>query len=142
MIKRFAQWRDKNPKIIGREIDGETVDYMIRYTVFRLSFFKIMIHHIIHSDLDPAMHDHPFAFFHVILSGNYSEINSAGKHFRRRGYFAFRSSTYVHRLLLNNNKSVWTLFIRGPKVRSWGFWCRRTWIHWSDYVSGNKPQDC
>lgn len=29
----------------------------------------------------------------------------------------------------------WSLFITGPKVRQWGFWCPAGWKHWAKFVS-------
>jgi hypothetical protein len=30
---------------------------------------------------------------------------------------------------------VKTLFITGPKVRRWGFYCKRAWKHWKQFLS-------
>lgn len=37
-------------------------------------------------------------------------------------------------------KTVWTLFITGPKIREWGFWCSWGFRHWELFTheSGNK----
>ena len=132
--------RDPNPRYLEQRDGPEP--YLVRYTIFRLPFLKIMIHKILATDWAPAMHDHPWPFFHVILSGSYIEQNSSGKHLRRRGHLAFRASRYTHRLILRDSNPVWTLVIRGPRIRAWGFYCRRVWVFWRDYVSGNNPDAC
>lgn len=33
---------------------------------------------------------------------------------------------------------VWTIFITGPRVREWGFYCKWGWRHWKDFVK-NTP---
>lgn len=35
-------------------------------------------------------------------------------------------------------KPVWTIFITGPRVREWGFYCPKGWRLWKEYVS-NGP---
>ena len=51
----------------------------------------------------------------------------------------------VHRVeLLNdpdNHKAVlptWSLFITGPKVREWGFWCKQGWMPWTTYTGQDE----
>lgn len=40
-------------------------------------------------------------------------------------------------LVTNDQQSVWTLFLTGPKVRTWGFWCPKGFVPWFDFV---KPE--
>ncbi len=53
---------------------------------------------------------------------------------------AFRGATQAHRIALRKDaeggeKPVWTLFITGPVVRQWGFWCKWGWRPSPDYVA-------
>lgn len=52
---------------------------------------------------------------------------------RKAGQIAFRGAKTAHRIQLmptikGHEKSMWSLFITGPKIRVWGFWCREGWI--------------
>lgn len=80
---------------------------------------------------------------------------------RREGAFAARPARHAHRILLHPlpqrmsanpvlaalerlpppapPEPVWTLFITGPRIRRWGFWCPRRspaggWRHWKDFT--------
>lgn len=66
---------------------------------------------------------------------------------RRPGAFIFRRPTDAHRLELSwrYNTNIphrqypiaipsWSLFITGPKLRTWGFWCAKGWVEWEKFV--------
>ena len=36
--------------------------------------------------------------------------------------------------MASNGKPSWSLFITGPKLRTWGFWCPKGWMHWEKFV--------
>lgn len=78
---------------------------------------------------------------------------------RREGQLAFRGAVTAHRVVLLQDgasrcpthldpedganwyqpeKPVWTLFITGPKIRGWGFWCAKAWRHWENFVEFPK----
>jgi hypothetical protein len=68
---------------------------------------------------------------------------------RHPGQILFRRSTARHRVELLRDysysvidrthyreKSVLTLFITGPRVREWGFWCEGTrFVHHMDFLN-------
>lgn len=99
--------------------------YMYRWWIFRVGKLpRIYLHKFLRGDDDRALHDHPWWFVSIILKGSYVEIQSGRKVLRRRGSIAFRHATQRHRVVLfPNGQPVWTLFITGPVVRKWGFWC-------------------
>jgi hypothetical protein len=35
---------------------------------------------------------------------------------------------------------AWTLFITGPRVREWGFWCPQGWVHWRKFTAGARGE--
>jgi hypothetical protein len=79
---------------------------------------------------------------------------------RRAGRIIFRKPTHAHRLTLRNEVQVmdwskadplatsapirkpqsWSIFITGPRVREWGFWCidkkkrEHRWVHWRAFT--------
>lgn len=75
------------------------------------------------------------------------------KKYRRRGAVYFRIGKAPHRVQLNTEYRkvfevergfagmkefeipVWTLFITGPKVRKWGFYCPKGKVRWERFVS-------
>ena len=111
--------------------------YLLRhYLLFknRKSFpFNIFIHKIMKSDDDKDLHDHPWGFFHLILSGGYWEelhVNgdmNAGieKVWRGPGYWNIVSTDHKHKIELGEEQP-WTIFIPFKTKQNWGFWVKQT----------------
>ena len=125
-------------KLIYEKTTGNL--YLERYYLFikeRDSFpFNIFLHKFINGDKDD-IHDHPWGFFHIILSGGYWEyitVNENGetmdqgirKVWRNPGYYNICSSDYKHKIVLGNSKPL-TLFIPFKKEKNWGFWVPMIW---------------
>ncbi len=122
--------------------------YLIRYFVLgsshsrsRLFDGAVYLHHIIRSDEDRALHDHPWKFTSLILWGGYVEVLP-----HMRGYektyreVAYKAPAIVkheaadsHRLILE--EPAWTLVFRGPKVRGLGFHADGRWVPWAEYTT-------
>ena len=120
---------------------GNGEPYLERIIVFRCPLFGILWHKFVGSD-DPCPHDHPWPFASVILKGSYLEYAPVedAAHFRSfmlptkygRWSVLFRPAWWVHRVEITENPT-YTLVVHGPKQRSWGFFTRSGWIHWSKY---------
>lgn len=113
--------------------------YLHRWHVIpRNPFFNIMIHRFIGSDDDRALHCHPWGSVSFLLKGDLFEIYKRGdaQVFRkiRRFLPVFRRATHAHRLVLGVDGDAWTLFITGPVIRPWGFWCQKGWVHHKDFT--------
>jgi hypothetical protein len=93
------------------------------------------------SDNDRALHDHVADNVSILLWGTYREWFSHGWepprwHWRLPLLPYFRRAETPHRVELLNDKPVWTLWMRGPPRREWGFWCSPTrWVHWKQYLA-------
>lgn len=141
-------------------IGGHERPYLLRWFVIpRNPVFNIYLHQFRRSDDDRALHDHPWLFnASWLLSGEYVEhtIEAGGLLVRTRrqaGQFKFRWGKAPHRVeLLPTSDFVrsqpendtplpcWTIFITGPRVRQWGFYCmERGWIHWKRFTAANDP---
>jgi hypothetical protein len=76
---------------------------------------------------------------------------------RRPGSIVFRHALDAHRLQLQEvciadpilgdikrkkwiSIASWSLFITGPERRKWGWWCKRGWVHWKQYVTPGGNQ--
>jgi len=115
----------------------------------------VRIHHILRSDDDRALHDHPWWYVSLILRGWYMEVtpvyDESGLYSHRDlkayhpGALLFRRATAKHRLIIptldatdgtRRDQSCWTLFITGPYKQRWGFYpYLRTKIYWKEYVA-------
>jgi hypothetical protein len=89
-------------------------------------------HEILRSD-GADMHDHPWDFVSVILSGSYVETTPQGEQVFGPGSVLVRRAEDVHRLTLVDGP-VWTFVTLGPARRRWGFHTPGGWVYWRDYV--------
>lgn len=158
MFKRIANWlierAKRTPYFPLVHADGST--YMERYWLVK-NFLgcSVRIHGIHTPDLDRAMHDHPWSFISLVLSGAYIErvphrqntINFDEAHddeepwyenYRDAGSIAFRGFWHRHTIKLVttwDELPVWTLFITFPKRQSWGFFTPAGKVWWWTYES-------
>lgn len=132
-------------RVIGPPEDPLTYRW---YILPRNRLFNVYLHHTMRSDDLEACHDHPWHNCSVVLSGGYVEwikIAGTGATYparvvktRRPGSVVFRRATTAHVLELIKGKPFWSLFITGPVLRDWGFWCGARWVHCKDYT---EPTD-
>ena len=77
--------------------------------------FNILIHHILDDDHGEGLHNHPFPFITIIVSGGYWETDNNGiKIWRKKGYIGYRSANHLHRVDLKSGVKPITIFIAGP----------------------------
>ncbi len=130
-----------------------SVHYMRRWRFFRTRRFGVRIHHILRSDPDRDLHDHPFNFTSVILWGGYWEYtldpyllahqerppgfvlhkDGVVRRWYGRGSVLVRRAEQLHRLELPEGSTAWTLVFRGRIRRPWGFLTDKGWIDQRDY---------
>lgn len=119
----------------------DTEPYVYRwYLIPRNQWFNIYLHRIVRSDHERALHDHPSWNISIILKGGYIEVvpdkdgdvGTTQSFWRGPGSILFRRADEAHRLELPVHRSAgpaeaWTIWISGPKTRTWGFHCRDGW---------------
>ena len=77
--------------------------------------FNILIHHILDNDHGIGLHNHPFPYITIILSGGYWETNiKKERKWRGKFYIGFRSADNLHRVDLEPGIKPITIFIAGP----------------------------
>ena len=115
-----------------RIINGaEQLPYLERYHLLKLPFgYQVYLHRFVASDPGRGLHNHPWkGALSLVLSGKYEEIRMTDGHadhalrtrMVRAGRLNWINGSVFHRINLNNDSEVWTLFIHGPKAKSWGF---------------------
>jgi hypothetical protein len=155
LILRWA--RNREPDFV---IGGLERPYLRRHWLIpRNPIFNIYIHEFLRSDDDRALHDHPWLFnASWLLHGEYVEhtIREGGiavRTERQAGEWKFRWGPAPHRVELRTEWEIsergwavgfpitcWTLFITGPRIREWGFYCmERGWIHWKRFTAASDP---
>lgn len=111
-------------------IIGDAADpYMLRwYVIPRNLLFNVYLHRLVRSDDARALHDHPWINMSILLDNSYIEhtIAAGGVHYQKvysAGDWRLRTPRSAHRLEINREEPVLSLFITGPRVREWGFHC-------------------
>lgn len=101
----------------------------------RLFGYRLMLHHIVRSDKERDLHDHPWPFWTLCLRGGYIEETEKDgtKISHVAGQLKYRDATFKHRIdrILGE---CWTLVLTGRVVREWGFYTERGWIGWREYL--------
>lgn len=134
--------------------DGETVYLERWYAIPRNKWFNIYLHHFRRSDQDFALHDHPWLFNASLPIGDvgYREEVFVKKqpHWAAvpvttlvpvpTNKFKFRWGKCPHRVQLCHDLDgaeiqAWTIFITGPVVRKWGFYCPKGWKPYQDVIN-------
>lgn len=138
----FIKWLfTREPDVIISRKPNEI--YLRRwYIIPRNPIFNIYLHNFRMSDMDFYLHDHPWVFnISFLLKGSYKEYLPKNleewKNGSRKTIMKVRNASIkpiirtgeaIHRIELfddidGNPKEVWTLFLTGPIIRSWGFYC-------------------
>ncbi len=105
---------------------------LIRYFLLHTAPISIFLHHLMASDEDRALHDHPWTFVTMLLSGGYWEHTTTQRLWRRRFSILYRPAEWQHRLELD--KPVWTLVVKFRSRRDWGFITKTGWQKWTAYL--------
>jgi hypothetical protein len=139
--------------IIGNPADP----YLLRwYLIPRNHFINLYLHKFMKSDDDRAMHDHPWWFISMMISGRYFESltvpnGRSSENWRHAPSIAFRWATDRHIVSLAKDEAgdpipCWTIVLTGPNSRTWGFWCPKGFVPWDEFVdqtnSGNIGKGC
>ena len=120
---------------IGPANDPQT----LRWHLAKRRGWQLALHRWLRSDDDRALHDHCGHNLSILLTGTYVEVLSHAwqKRVARRRWPLipyFRIANTAHRVELDCGP-VWTLWLRWPPIREWGFWCPKGWKHWKEYTS-------
>lgn len=91
----------------------------------------LRLHRFMESDEDRAVHDHPWWFVTVPLTGYAEYVRRGGTEIRREVQarrLHFRSAEFQHRVELVRFPT-WTIVLTGRKRREWGFWPDGRFVH-------------
>lgn len=148
--ERVGQWCQQ--KILGRlDIWFNGSRYMRRWLFGSKKWYGLRVHCIERSDADRELHDHPFSFVTLIVRGGYWEHTADGQRkWYGPGSILFRSAEVLHRIELGRmpghldgwvyaqDKPAWTIVIRGPYRRKWGFLTEQGWINWERFTADRE----
>jgi hypothetical protein len=152
-MRRFLEWLTARGILRvydqGHLLHADGSLYMGRWKVLETPRVSVRLHHIATPDYDRHLHDHPWDFWSVVLSGGYAECRplmvepcfwldadseAAIAEFRAPGSFASRRATDRHRIDYVR-PGTYTLFVYFRKRQWWGFYTPAGKVHWQDYES-------
>ncbi len=167
-LNRFAAWAitqgegvDPDPGVKTKappRVWGYTIKdyldggpYLTRILFPRIFGFRPMLHRFHRADGDRALHNHPWKIsYSLILRGSYTEerklddeeINGTDAPRTRTRlvrWFNVLRDTDFHRVTELHGE-VWTLFVTGPRVQSWGFEEDGEFTDWREYIDRKKAE--
>lgn len=140
LVYWLAAWlesRERHRLILDRERANRYLSrfYLIGSRGSR--WFSAALHHFHRGDSDEHLHNHPWSWFvSIVLLGGYWEQTEDGWRYRRQFDIAFRFGRFFHRVELDPRAGdVWTLFIMGRKLGSWGFLTDRGVVDHDTYLA-------
>ena len=121
----FFRWMERRGS--HRSISRDHQPYLERYYLFKgFGRCALFLHVFFASDIDDV-HDHPWPWFRIILSGWYREYHHDGSStLCGPGNIIFRSARELHRVEIVKGPVI-TLFGHGKRTRRWGFMVRGKW---------------
>ena len=108
---------------------------------------KLKVHQILESDKDRHLHNHPWDFTTILLSGGYDEerMNNANGDIYTERHTApcvlHRTANDYHRLTLIDGKPVVSLVFTSKKYQNWGFWTEDGHVDHEEYLGVGKVLD-
>jgi hypothetical protein len=127
--------------IIGPRDNPQT----LRWHIFVWRGWQLSLHKWLRSDDDRAPHDHKADNVSILLIGCFREmvrgIDGVDRWYLRwplRPYF--RKGETLHRVALLSERPVWSLWLRWPARRRWGYGCPKGWVDADDYNSNKQDE--
>jgi hypothetical protein len=119
-----------------QQIASDNGIYLYRWFLLpRNRWCNVYLHKFVSSDDPPALHNHPWWFASLLLSGTYCEVTEHDSRWRVPGRLVVRPARYRHRVELAHDDSgreqpCWSVVVTGPRTQAWGFFCPRRTSEW------------
>lgn len=121
-------------------ISKEGVLHFRRWRLISTKYFSVYIHEIFKADEDKHLHDHPWNYISITLTGKFGEFSresidplSLKYNILSSSSIVTRKATTFHKIQILLSNKVTTLFITGKKHRDWGYVVNNKWIQHEEY---------
>ena len=94
--------------------------YLRRWFLDKSRDSSVYVHHMLRSDQDEELHDHPADNLTIMLDGLMREVTPSGVRILHPGDIVERMATDRHRIEID--APITTIFVMGERTRDWGFW--------------------
>jgi len=122
---------------IYRLLRKERINGGYRWRLASIGWFGVYLHHFVDDGWLRDMHDHPYRLISIGLLGKYREETPSGVRIYRAPWVRSFPASHIHRIVMVDGGSCWTIMITLKPVRSWGFWTPAGWRPWHKYVNTN-----
>jgi hypothetical protein len=143
-LSRYYLFKDQMPAMPDGSSPWDTWGNPKIGAVWPDTRWSLYLHHFHRSDVDRELHNHPWEWaVSFVLAGGYVEERREGRAVVRKevlpGHFNRIRHDDFHRVDLIEH-DAWSLFLVGPKVKSWGFWDRTTnrVTPWREFLAGKQ----
>lgn len=119
---------------INRLFRKEGINGGYRWTLLRIGWLHVRLHHFTYDDWLGDMHDHAERFISIGLLGKYREETPNGARVYRAPWVRSFPASHAHRLVMVNGGACWTLAITLRPVRTSGFLAPTGWMPWDEYL--------
>jgi len=141
MKERIEDWlffilRKLPHKYVAGDCPNEKGPLMARFFLLggMRSRCKLVLHCFFRSDINRAVHDHPWNFI-TFPFHSYLEHRPDGNVYLVKAWrFHYRPAEWLHWVEVTR-KRTWTIAFLSRKRREWGFMTRDGWIHWKEFDS-------
>jgi hypothetical protein len=134
-VKLISRWLSRVERFDITNSAGSV--FMRRYKLLRTGFGNLYLHHILRSDEDLCLHDHPWRFITLVIAGGYREVLPTAAKNRGVGTLLYRPARFRHRVEVA--RPAWSLVWVGRKVRRWGFFTK---LGWRPFLPGQARPIC
>lgn len=90
----------------------------------------LLVHCFFRSDMDRAVHDHPWNYLTFPIRGYIEHLPDGSAHYRKPFRFYYRPAEWQHWVEVTHNRT-WTILIKLKTRRNWGFITKSGWVIWS-----------
>jgi len=126
--------KSKISNFIDRLFRMEGINGGCRWTLVRIGWLYVRLHHFTYDDWLGDMHDHAERFISIGLLGKYREETPNGARVYRAPWVRTFPACHRHRLVMVSGGTCWTLAITLKPVRAWGFWTSAGWTPSDEYL--------
>lgn len=140
-----------------RRADGRI--YLDRWGLSLDRIAGVYLHRMAAPDPGVDLHDHPWTFVTIPLWGGYTEERALSREAQQYAMLAEAYPTCTrgvveerlprrprmmrldecHRITHLSRRTVWTLVLRGPRRRSWGFFEPGGWVRAQNEANARRP---
>jgi hypothetical protein len=123
---------------IDHVFEGEEMNGGYGWTLVRIGWLQVRLHHFTKDDWLGDMHDHPGRCVSIGLKGKYREETPKGAHIYQAPWVRTFPASHTHRIMMVDGGTCWTLAITLKPVRTCGVFSSAGWMPFEEYLKQRR----